>query len=294
MKKNLIICILLVALIGLEGHAQRLYRKPLKSTRQAMLGFSDYNVGVKIGCPWSVMIDSELQESTYDGHFGYSAGVFVERSFGRWSVALESDFAQKGTKMHNERPYQISLDTLGIVRTVYSVAHNVVSLRIPVTYYFKGMVKNDVIVPYVFAGPQVDLPLKFNLKLSDFTVDTIANAIITKFDGPKGNKPFSEVKNRFNPVLNVSAFAGLGIMGRIPTDGSAIIIKFDIAANYGIRNLDEEGFIWKQVTDDKGKKKIVLKENSHIIRAHDIEANLTVVFPIKKRLHDACYNFRRK
>jgi len=260
-------------LVCLDVQAQRKFRKPLKSTNnQAILGFSNYNVGMKVGCPWSVMIDSDLQETTYEGHFGYLAGFFVERSINRWSIAAEVDFAQKGTKMHNEREYQISLGQIGKLKTIYSVAYNVISLRLPITYYFKGIMDGKV-VPYVFAGPQVDLPMKFNLNLNDFSIDSIVMAHLEKFDGPKGEDPYSNDPIDFNPVLNVSAFAGLGLMSKIRFANSAIIFKLDAGVNYGILNL----------------AKPEAKKRGGSIHAHDLEVNFSVVYPIKKILHDACY-----
>ena len=273
MDKRLLFCILLMMLVCLDVQAQRKFRKPLKSTNnQAILGFSNYNVGMKVGCPWSVMIDSDLQETTYEGHFGYLAGFFVERSINRWSIAAEVDFAQKGTKMHNEREYQISLGQIGKLKTIYSVAYNVISLRFPVTYYFKGIMDGKV-VPYVFAGPQVDLPMKFNLNLNDFSIDSIVMAHLEKFDGPKGEDPYSNDPINFNPVLNVSAFAGLGLMSKIRFANSAIIFKLDAGVNYGILNL----------------AKPEAKKRGGSIHAHDLEVNFSVVYPIKKILHDACY-----
>lgn len=294
MKRTLLIGLLLILLCSWEAHAQGQFRKPLKSTNQSILGFSNYNIGLKLGCPWSYMPKSSLHKTAYDGHFGYLIGITGERNLGKWSVALEATLAQKGTKMHNERPYQISLSQNGILRTQYEVAYNVVTVRIPVTYYFKGIIKDDWIVPYVFAGPEVDIPMGFNLNLWPFGINSPATAITRQYDGPEGTDPVIldhdpnsddpyTLKTTFSPGINVSVAAGIGLMTKIRFENSAILFKLDAAYNRGIWNLavpTKEGWKW------------LFEKQENSIFAHDVEVNFSVVFPIKKILRDACYNFR--
>ena len=237
---------------------------------QSMLGFSNYNVGLKLGCPWSFMTKSDLHETVYDGNFGYLIGITGERNLGKLSIGLESTLAQKGTKMHNDKPYQISLLQNGILKTQYEVAYNVLTVRVPVTYYFKGMVREDKIVPYVFAGPEADIPFDL-FKLS---MDNTVAATIQQFDGPTGENPLPLKKEAFKPGLNVGLVAGLGFMTKIRFENSAIILKFDAAYNQGLFNLA-----------------VPTKEER--IFANDVEVNFSIVYPIKKILHDACYNFRK-
>lgn len=275
MKKSLIICFILIALASAKGYAQGQYNKPLKSSNHSILGFSNYNIGIKLGCPWSYMQKIGLKETSYDGNFGYMIGIMAERNLGKLSVALESTFAQKGTKMHNTKPYQISLTSDGILRTEYSNAYNVVTIRIPVTYYFKGLVKDDKIVPYLFAGPEVDIPLGFNFDLWSFKTNNVV-AVTKRFDGPIGENPLPEKREGFNPGINISIAAGVGFMTKVRFENSAIIFKFDAAYNYGIRNLSSEGAKWSQTEG---------------IHAHDVEVSFSIVYPIKKILRDACAYF---
>ena len=283
MKRTLLIGLLLTLLCCWEVRAQGQFRKPLKSTNQSILGFSNYNIGLKVGCPWSYMSKSSLHKTAYDGHFGYLIGITGERNLGKWSVALETTFAQKGTKMHNEQPYQISLSQNGILKTQYEVAYNVVTVRIPVTYYFKGIIKDDWIVPYVFTGPEVDIPMGFNLNLWPFKMEKPIMATTQWHDGPNGDNPLPERTEPFNPSLNVSIAAGIGLMTKVRFENSAILFKIDAAYNRGIWNLavpTKEGWKW------------LFEKQENSIFAHDVEVNFSVVFPIKKILRDACYNFR--
>lgn len=295
MKKPFLIVMLLLLTVSMS--AQRQFRKPLKSTKPGTnLAFSNYTVGLKLGCPWSILLNSELSEVNYLGNFGYTAGFVAERYFQRFSIGIEGLFSQKGTKMSYDMNYQVSLTTTDVFHREFFMGYNVASVRIPLTYYFKGTFKDDKVVPYVFIAPQVDIPLGFNATLGEkngkigfvFEKPLIQHTLTsygTITDSQE--KPVDK-----KALLSVNALAGMGIIGRIPTEGSAIILKFDIAANYGLRNLAEEGFIWKQVTDQNGKKSLVLKDNDKTIRSHDVEANLTIIIPIKKRLHDACWNFK--
>lgn len=288
MKKALFIGLLLS--LSLTINAQGQFRKPLKSQRQGTnLAFSNYTVGLKLGCPWSVLIDSDLTKVTYTGNIGYTVGFVVERYFSRLSVGLEGLFSQKGTKMFYEVPYQINFTTFGTFHRELFVGYNVATVRIPLTYYFKGLVKDDKVVPYVFVAPQIDIPLPINTTLRDgaflFENPPMQTTLTTYGD------VVDQVSTPINTqaLTSVNALAGLGIMARIPTETSAIIVKFDIAANFGLRNLAEEGFIWKK---DASSGKLIPKENTRTIRSHDAEANLTIIIPIKKRLHDACYIYK--
>ena len=288
MKRPLVISILLLLAFSLSAQGQ--FRKPLKSQKQgANLAFSNYTIGLKLGCPWSVMLDSDLTKVNYTGNIGYNIGIVAERYFPRLSIGIEGLFSQKGTKMYYDLPYQLSLSQTGIFHREYYMGYNVVSVRTPLTYYFKGAIKDDKMVPYVFIAPQVDLPLNMNatFRQGAFLYENPPSQTTLTTYGDVVDKVVRPVDSK--SLLNVSALAGIGLMARIPTETSAIIVKFDIAANYGLRNLAEEGFIWKM---DPNTGELVLKENAKTVRSHDVEANLTLIFPIKKRLHDACYIFK--
>lgn len=287
MKRILVISLLLSLTLSLSAQGQ--FRKPLKTQKQgANLAFSNYTIGLKLGCPWSLLMDSELSKVTYSGNFGYNIGIVAERYFPRISVGIEGLFSQKGTKMYYDLPYQVSLTGNGIFHREFFMGYNVVTVRTPLTYYFKGTVKDDKVVPYVFVAPQVDIPLGMNatLRQGAFLYENPPTQTTITTYGDVRDVVTANVDTK--ALLSVNALAGIGLMARIPTESSAIIIKFDIAANYGLRNLAEEGFIWKQ--DQEGK--LVLKENTRTIRSHNLEANFTLIFPIKKRLHDACYLFK--
>ena len=264
MKKALVIGILLLSLLSLEGYAQKQFRKPLKSAKMGKLWLSEFNAGIKLGCPWSVITKSTLHNIKYDGIFGYQAGVVAEWNHNRYSIGFEGLYGQKGTKMHKTVPYQISFTELDTLTSTYSMTYQVITLRLPFIYYQKGLVKDDFIAPYFFIGPSIDLPSPLQ--------KTITATLVNK-DGFGTTKENSTIPK----FLNVSVLAGLGVMLNIPTSGSNVLLKFDIAANYGVINL--------------GTAQLVTEGTW--IQSHDIEANLTLIVPIKKPLRDAGYYFSR-
>ncbi|MBQ5958049.1 MAG: hypothetical protein IJL44_02535 [Bacteroidales bacterium] len=276
MKRAALVIVLLIACCCTNGVAQKgQYMKPLKSTKQTQSGLSHYNIGLKLGCPWSMMPVSHLDNTQYLGLFGYAIGITGERNFNRFSIGLEGTFAQKGTQMENTKLFQTSLvddPPTGTLVSKYILAYNVITIRMPFTWYLKGASGNGNFVPYLFVGPEVDLPSSFNLLYvdHDFRTGDPYNVIKTSEDGG----PWTETKGNVKPVLNASAVGGLGFMMKIPTAGSAFFLKFDAAVNYGLLNLSA-------AADES-------------IHAHDLEVNATILIPVKKRLHDACYSFDRR
>lgn len=275
MRKSIVITILFTLFFCVGAHAQGQYRKPLKSSSHSKLGVSNYNIGLKFGCPWSYIDKSDLQETSIDGNYGYLIGLIGERNLGKWSIALEGTLAQRGTKMHNEKGYQISMTENGILRTEYELAYNVVAVRLPITYYFKGMIKDDKVIPYLFAGPEIDIPLPFNFDLASMHADSIL-AIKTRYDGPEGKDFLDETRTSITPMLNVSIAAGIGLMSKIRIENNALYFKFDAGFNYGLLNLADESF----------------KSQDGSIHAHNLELNFSIIYPIKKILYDACHNLQ--
>lgn len=289
MKNRYLLTVILLFLTA-SMSAQGRFLKPIKSQKQGSnLALSKYTVGLKLGCPWSFMPDSELDKVKYTGNFGYSVGLVAERYFSKISVGFEGLLCQKGTKMYYDMKYQPSYSGSDVFHREFSLGYNAVSIRVPVTYYLKGTFKDDKLIPYLFVAPQVDVPMGFNaaFKNKKFVIEkpTISSNITTY--GNHYDELMETVDLQGN--LNVSALAGAGLMARFATDASAIIVKFDVGANFGLRNLAEEGFIWK--TNEQ--KKLVMKENSRVIRSHDLEAHVTLIIPIKKALKDACHYLQK-
>ena len=276
MKKTVLI-VLLFAFCCMDGMAQRSFSQPLKSSREFQSGLSDYSLSLKLGCPWSVMPVSNLDNTRFTGLFGYLIGIAGERNFEHFSIGLEGTFAQKGTRMRNTKTFQNSLqDTPPSGTSVlrYTLAYNVFTVRIPLTWHFSGLPFNENIVPYVFAGPEFDIPSPKNYTLAKGFNHPDPYCIIEKKinDGDwfQIDKPATTLKG----IINASVVGGFGAMITIPTRKSSLFLKVDLAANYGLINLSAS------------------KEES--IHAHSAELSFRLLYPIKKRLHDASWSFKKR
>jgi len=120
-------------------------------------------------------------------------------------------------------------------------------------------------IPYVFAGPEVNLPSPVNIRYTDgeFTVDELAYMHITYGDN------MQTVEESFKPLVNVSAVAGGGMVFQIPTSGSNLLLKVDAALNIGLLNQT-------RISDVR-------------IYGNSLELCVSLLFPIKKRLFDGCH-----
>ena len=225
MKRHLIIGIFLI--LAASANAQGLFSKPLKSQKQSTnLAASSNTVGVKLGCPWSLIIDSQFSKISYAGNIGYNFGLVFEHYFSKFSIGLEGLFSQKGTKMYYDMPYQESLTTNGIFHREYYMGYNMVSVRVPITFYFNGATKDDKFIPYMFVAPQVDIPLSFNatFRKGKFLMENPpTQTTITTYGNyyDEQTKPLD-----VSSLYNVGALAGVGLMTRIHTESSSILGHF--------------------------------------------------------------------
>ena len=274
MKQKFVIGLIIIALCCLEASAQVQFRKPLKTNNKEKTDLSDYNIGIKMGCPWSFMPIWDHKDQIYIGNFGYLVGFFGERHFDNWSVALEISFAQKGNKIRINKPYQTNFhDIEHILIPADSIAYNVVSLRIPFIYYITpfyfnhhGKSKNGSTLPYIFAGPEIDISLPFNIDLVPFAIDAADN------------------RGKNVPYYNLSAVVGLGLMNTVDINHVTFFLKFEAAFNCGIINLHADTFKNALMWPFQDQKKRIF--------AHDVEICFSFVYPIKRILRDAGYYFK--
>lgn len=260
MKLGYLLHIILIAAGISTGYAQQQFRKPLRSPSETN-SMGKYYLGVKMGCPWSVLTKSDLDNTTYSGHWGYLAGVSGECFFNRFSLGLETCWAQKGTRMHRESIYQVSLNQNGTIIKEISVSYNVINIRVPATYYLTSIMGRKKPIPYLFVAPTVDIPVPF-------TRATLENTVT-------GTQSTSTIQTIY-PGLNAGVAAGLGMMTALPMGGSTMLMKLDLGMNQGLINMATK----------------TIKEEGVVILSQSLEASITLLFQLKKRLHDACHSFR--
>lgn len=282
--KRTVLIIFLIAVCCMDGFAQRGFAKPAQSSQKTKSSLGDYSLGLKIGCPWNMMPISRLDNTRYTGLFGYLIGISGERNFKHLSIGLEGAFAQKGTRMRNSKYFQTSLDDYdyplsGVLVSQYTLAYNVFTVRAPITWHFVSRAGTETVVPYIFLGPEMDLSSRKHLTITDgfhFHYGDPLCVIKKKeiIDGNMGGDWISDTIPTKVGVINTSIVGGAGVMITLPTDFSTLYLKADIAVNYGLNNL--------------------AANNEGSIRAHDVEINFKLVYPLKKRLHDASWSFRQR
>lgn len=274
--------LLLLSMLSPTALAQRTFRKPLKELNTYENRYSNYHVGLKIGCPWSLLTKSDITPQ-YLGRFGGELGITAERSFQSLAVGVEVLWAQRGTRMFGQSTYQSSLHELDTMRFETAIAYDVLTARVPITWYLLPPAKNKV-VPFLFVAPGIEhAPKDYRLNLP---VDSLAAFLDKPITTPTityteiiGDEPPSSIEKSWTPpFLNVYVVAGTGVMVSIPSKTVSLHLKFDLGVNVGLLNLATKA----------------LQEQNVSIRSHGAETSLTLLFDINPPLRDACYYFQRK
>lgn len=282
--KSLRLCfplLLLLSMLALTGKAQPAFRKPLKDSPVYGNHYSDYHVGLKIGCPWNILTKSDI-DPIYLGHFGGELGITAERSFQSFAVGLEFLWAQRGTKMLGQGTYQSSLHDFDTMRFETAIAYDVITLRVPLTWYMTPPASKTV-TPYLFVAPGVEHSLKKRLNFpaesfKAFLKEPFTDPSITYTESIGDQTQTSPDEPWTPPFLNAYLLAGTGVMITIPSKVVSFHLKCDVGVNLGLLNLASNA----------------LKEQGVSIRSHGLEAGLTLMFDIHPPLRDACYYFGKK
>lgn len=270
--KHLFYIILFIAGFS-RGYAQPLFQKPLKSSQKSS-SMGTYYLGMKVGCPWSVLAKSDLDNITYLGHWGYLGGLTAERFFQHFSLGIEACWTEKGTRMRRQSTYQVSLNQEGTITKEISATFDVINIRIPFTYYLTSEMGKGKVIPYLFVAPHVDLPMPICITREPHRwIPSIGNPFIQT---TTSNEQTDVVKTPIHPSLNAGISAGTGLLTVIPTGGSTMLLKLDVGMSQGLINMATQK----------------LKEEGVVILSQSIEASITLLFQLKRTLHDACHNFQ--
>ena len=177
--------------------------------------------------------------------------------------------------MNIQSTYQISLTDEGTLTKEISAVYDVAAIRVPLTYYLTGDVGKKKIAPYLYLAPSVEIPLPICFQwdknsviphLSEPTITHTTQYIST-----------TSATQAIRPGLNAGVSAGIGVLTHLTTGGSSMLIKVDAGMNQGLVNM---------ATSE-------LKQKGVLILSQSLEASLTVLFQLKKPLHDACHAFRK-
>ncbi|MCR5013650.1 MAG: hypothetical protein K6A28_02625 [Bacteroidales bacterium] len=268
MKYRLLIGIILFTLASTTGYAQRQfkrqYQKPLRSSLEANSALGKYYLGFTVGTPWSWISLSNLNETSNKGRLGYQAGIAGERFFKSFSVGAYATITQRGTTLHNSRTYEISLTETSTVDKTMTIHYDVATFRAPIAYYLQHVFPTKRFIPYLFVAPEVEVPINL---ISDPYMET--TTVI-------GNDS-ETLKETIQPKMNVCGVAGAGLLFKAGSSNKTVLVKFDLGMNVGLLN---------QASSN-------LQESGVFLRSHSLEANLTLLFLLKKPLRDAGYYFSR-
>lgn len=241
--------------------------KPLNSTTSLNSNAGKFNVGVKIGCPWSMMYFSDLRQTLYTGKVGYLGGfVFEYKQSEKFSLGLDATFALKGTNMQYNQDFEIGYSVINTAQTQMELSYSALRLRLPFSFYLNPLAGNNNARPYLFVAPEFEYDLA---QYFDFSGNGTSAFHYTKTNLTSGtlmNEKYTPMSN----MMNASIVLGGGIQMKVPTENSFLLLKFDAALFAGLIN---------QATP---------QESGRNITCHGAEINATILFPLKKRLQGAC------
>lgn len=282
LRKPLLLLLLLSAFVS-TGMAQPRFRKPLKDYQAKNTRFGDWHVGLKVGCPWNLLTKSDI-DPTYLGHFGYGFGLSAERNFKSLSVGAEVLWERRGTRMMGQSTYQSSLHDHDTMRFETAIKYDVLTARIPITWYPLPPNKRKV-SPYLFVAPGIESspfanPKRLNLEaasLKAFFEQPFTPASVT-YTETVGSQTTDTTMAWNPPFLDVTLSAGAGVLFTIPAQLLPMAVKFDIGARMGLLNLASQK----------------LKEQGVVIRNWGIEAGLTFYLGIDPPPQDASRSFLKR
>ncbi len=268
--------LLFVTMLATSAKAQPAFRKPVKEAEYRS-SYSNYHLGLKLGCPWSHLMKSDITPH-YLGHFGGQLGITAERNFRSLSVGVEVLWAQRGTKMYGQSTFQSSLHDIDTMRYELAIAYDVVTLRVPLTWYLLPPASTKV-TPYLFVAPAFEHGLKktLNRQLDSLFTQPFTDPSITHTEIVSGRDPVETTNSWEPPLYDVTVVAGTGVMVNLPVKSVALHLKMDVGINLGVLNLANKE----------------LKEQGVSIHSGGLEAGLTLLFDINPPLRDACYYFNK-
>ena len=269
--------ILILVLLQLTVDATAQFRKPLSKPRKQ----SDealFNIGIIAGpsiTHWhhfnvAQADDWYLKDYSPKLQIGYTGGLYFETILGKHlSLGISALYTQhKVSLQYINENFPIGWDNdIQYAKRTYDLTANYqsVAVTMPLTFYFFTV--KDPIRPYLFVAPRLSY---------------IINGTVTKdvTDAIPGSDPIkNSQKEPLYPnnhtSLNAGATAGIGLQFRISMAYYYFLIKTEAFANWNFLNT----FTEKQLENEFNNKR----------QDADAAATVTLVFPLKKNLKDACH-----
>ena len=276
------ILILLLVQLSLGGMAQ--FRKALSSPgNRRQSDDAMFNIGL-IGGPSTVhwhhfdVSKAEawyLEDYTPELQLGYTAGLYFEAILTKHlSTGINLMYSRNKTDMQfsfDQFPYDWEDGNLLFKQRHYEVSsdYHTVEAVLPVTYYL--LTSKDPVRPYFYLAPSVSYIATGNLHsvITDSFNNTQSNVVQ---DTTVAIVPDNHAR------FNFGATAGIGTQFRISMDYYYFLIKMGVQANWNFLNTFTEA---QQANEFNNKRYDA-----------NTSATVTFIFPLKKRLFDACHIMR--
>lgn len=277
MKRIVIIIVLcLTALLPLQAQ----FAKPLKPRN---IGYSNRNL-ICLGLTGSYaandMIYTAMNEGAFQVYHAPTVGIAAEyNTMQNIGVGLDVSYVMRGTKEATSTVFLTDLHTQTSARVNYEMKLRGVEMRVPVTFYLG---QGESMKPYVYVAPRVGLWLGDSIRWERTYDDaSYAPVVYTHAVDKSTMKPY-----------DVSMVVGFGVCGKVVLDQTPVFVKLDV--NYGISVLSTFSND-EIIADNEGSETFVFQgwgdiEHEDLGRRYmqNVEAKLTVLVPIKRRLKDAC------
>lgn len=273
------ILILVLVLLSVGGMAQ--FRKPLSSpNNRKQSDEAMYNVGLFLGpntTHWHHfnITDAQnwyLEDYTPKLKLGYSGGICFEAILSKhWSVGINAMYSRHRINMYyinKQFPYDWNNGTLLFKQRRYDLSadYHSIETSLPISFYMFS--QKDPVRPYFYVAPS------FSYQLGGNTIHTVTDSIprqkpITMASDTASFVPINHVS------FNVGATVGIGTQFRISLDYYYFLIRMGVSASWYFKN----SFTKKQLENEFNNKRLDA----------DAAATVTLIFPLKKRLFDACH-----
>ena len=296
MKRPAHILLLAFMLMGMTAEAQ--FAKPLNNRNMAGQTEAKYSIGIMGGLSATRWYHTGGTGTVYDqpyvmfgqGNIGTAlmrnamVGLEVERTLGsHLTIGVDAIYANRSTRLD----YDLTLpDSVGYNslyhRALDSIEYHEIVVQTPLTYYFSEA--NSIVRPYLFVAPRFTLPLSGGMRwVNSKYVGDASESHLAVVD----TTTLALSRSNMRP-WNVGAVVGMGLQFRIPVGTYHIKAKMDVSYHFGFFDTfssnEQDGI--DQVTGQAVDPYLIGKR--YIGNA---TAKLTLSFPIKKTLKDACISW---
>lgn len=309
MKKTAFI-ILSLLLIGTSVKAQFAKPLPVKQTvnTDSEATFSVGIIGGVSSTRWFYYGGTETnyeqpfflyaKESVFQNIFNNGmAGLIVEYKLSpHTAIGLEGLAANRSTMLSFNYELPDSIGHNSMFHRQDSILYHEINIQVPFTYYITG--QDGVVRPYVFVAPRVTIPFSGSFYFKHDRIDANGNPINSNLSIDE----MVEMTAQNMSPWELGAVVGAGVLFKIKTGNYYFNVKLDASCHANLLNvqLDKDNELRFNFLNTFSQDEIDgLSQN--IIGAPSIDptllgkrligdasVRLTLLFPLKKMLKDAC------